>query len=336
MKTGAVIVTYNSACEIGACLDACQSQRDAFGAGIVVVDNASADGTAAEVRRRAGIQFIENSENRGFAAAVNQGFRALPDADAILVLNPDTHLLASPAALLDALAADPSTGAAGGTLTGDSGQPQTGFQVRRFPTPASLCFETLGLNRLFPRNPVNRRYRAADLDLTKPAWNVQPPGACLMIRTTAWRSAGGFDERFHPLWFEDVDFLARLTASGWRVAYVPEFRARHKGAHSIGSLRGSARHLYWYGNLIRYSSLHFGAAGRLLICGAVVAGVLPRTVTGMLRERSIQPAAVYGRLVRLALTYLWREKRPSPLTDPVSRRSRSVSEPAGSQTRPAA
>jgi GT2 family glycosyltransferase len=80
---GIIIVTYNSAGEIGACLDAAL----ASGAETVVVDNASQDGTIAEVARR-GVRLIANSENRGFAGAVNQGFAAL-NSPYVLLLNPD-------------------------------------------------------------------------------------------------------------------------------------------------------------------------------------------------------------------------------------------------------
>ncbi|MBV9745793.1 MAG: glycosyltransferase [Acidobacteriia bacterium] len=80
---GIVVVTYNSNAVIGACLDAALRS----GAEIVVVDNASADGTREEVRRR-GVRLIANSSNLGFAAAVNQGFRVL-NCPFILLLNPD-------------------------------------------------------------------------------------------------------------------------------------------------------------------------------------------------------------------------------------------------------
>ena len=65
-------------------------------------------------------------------------------------------------------------GAAAGKLTGSQGRPQTGFSVRRFPTPLSLSFEVLGLDRIWPANPVNRRYRCLDLNLEAPADVEQP------------------------------------------------------------------------------------------------------------------------------------------------------------------
>ena len=80
---GIVIVTYNSAAEIGPCLDAAQ----ATGAEVIVVDNASQDETCGEVTRR-GVRLTSNSSNLGFAAAVNQGVRAV-SAPLLLLLNPD-------------------------------------------------------------------------------------------------------------------------------------------------------------------------------------------------------------------------------------------------------
>jgi GT2 family glycosyltransferase len=304
MKIGAVIVTFNSAGHIAACLAACANYASQLEAGIVVVDNASSDATTQLAAAFPGVTLIANSHNAGFAAAANQGFEALPAADAILLLNPDARILSSPSLLAQPLIDDPSTAAAGGMLLAVSGQSQRGFQFRRFPTPTALAFEVLGLNRLFPWNPINRRYRALDLDPSQPAENIQPAGACVLIRRKAWLRVGGFDQRFFPIWFEDVDFLKRLAAAAWHIRYIPAFRAAHEGAHSIGQLRRSSRHLYWYSSLLRYASLHFGPLGRGLVCWAVVVGVLPRTVTGMLLERSIQPLRVYGRLVRLSITYL--------------------------------
>src|SRR5438270_5500626 len=93
---GIVIVTYNSGKEVGACLDAASQT----GAEIVVVDNASTDCTIAEVARR-GVRLIANSENRGFAAAVNQGFIVL-NRTYILVLNPDAVVISGLEFLRDA------------------------------------------------------------------------------------------------------------------------------------------------------------------------------------------------------------------------------------------
>src|SRR5579863_634758 len=149
---GIVIVTYNSEAEIGASLDAALGT----GAEIVVVDNASTDGTIAEISRRA-VRLIANQVNRGFAAAANQGFTAL-SSPYVLLLNPDAVILAGIENLREACDL-PGAGAAGGQLLGIDGQSQKGFMVRRFPTPLSLISEALLVNRIWPGNPANRRYR---------------------------------------------------------------------------------------------------------------------------------------------------------------------------------
>jgi hypothetical protein len=199
-----VIVTYNSCAEIGACLDALAPRE---GLEIVVVDNASSDCTRIEVERR-GVQLIANRTNAGFAGAVNQGVRAT-SAPLVLLLNPDTHVVRGIDALADRFA-DAHMGAAGGLLLSRDGAAQIGFFARSLPTPAALIFEVLGINRIWPGNPVNWHYRCLNLDPMRAQAIEQPAGAFLMFRREAWKQVGGFDERFWPIWFEDVDFCARL------------------------------------------------------------------------------------------------------------------------------
>ena len=192
---GIVVVTYNSGGEIGACLDAAMGRCNA----LVVVDNASSDGTLAEVQRR-GARLIANRANRGFAAAVNQGVAAL-DCSHILLLNPDAVLLTGLEALRAACDLPGAAGAGGKTVNPD-GTPQVGFMVRQLPSPGVLILEALLLNRVWPDNPLNRRYRGLGLDYSKRMVVEQPAGAFLMIRRAVWSELGGFDEGFHPLWFE--------------------------------------------------------------------------------------------------------------------------------------
>jgi GT2 family glycosyltransferase len=291
---GAVIVTYNSQGEIGPCLDSVMGRVES----VIVVDNASSDGTLAEVRKRPFAALVANAGNRGFAAAVNQAIQTL-DTPYILLLNPDAVLQTGLEELAGACA-EVGVGAAAGKLTGSQGRPQTGFSVRRFPTPLALSFEALGLNRIWPGNPVNRRYRCLDLDLEVPADVEQPAGAFLMIRRQVWQAVGGFDEGFYPIWFEDVDFLRRARSAGFRVRYVPGAVARHSGGHSVGRIPWGAREAYWYGSLIRYSFKHFRITGRLLVRAAVVTGCTLRAVYGVLRQRKLSPLAVYARVISFA------------------------------------
>src|SRR5258708_2037631 len=170
---GIIIITYNSAAEIGACLDAARG----VGADLIVVDNASSDGTVDEVNRR-GVRLIANRDNRGFAAAANQGFAELINPY-LLLLNPDTVLMTGLEPLREACDLPGSVGA-GGKLLDENGQMQTGFMARQLPTVGTLVLETLVLNRLFPGNPVNARYRLLEHDYSRRFSVEQPAGAFLM------------------------------------------------------------------------------------------------------------------------------------------------------------
>ncbi len=297
-ESGIVIVAWNAEAEIGACLDAALR----FSSDIVVVDNASSDGTVDEVRARPAVRLIANSVNRGFAAAANQGIQSL-DCPFVLLLNPDARLETPLDALVDACR-EPDVAAAGGRLIDLQGNPQAGFLVRRFPTGWTLSFEALGVNRLLPFNPVNRRYRALDLDSEQAAEVEQPAGALLMLRRDAWQALGGFDEGFHPLWFEDVDYAQRARKRGYRLRYVPSAVARHRGGYSSRLLQWDQRQVYWYANLLKYAAKHLSGTATRCVAASVLLGVVPRTVAGMLGERSLRPLPVCGKLMQLAVRRL--------------------------------
>jgi len=291
-----VIVTYQSESVIGPCLDAAADT----GAEVIAVDNASTDGTLAEIARR-DVRVIANPVNRGFAAAANQGFAAC-NRPYVLLLNPDAVLTGSIEPLREACAAE-RVAAAGGCLVDSAGRPQSGFMVRRLPTPAALILEVALLNRAWPGNPVNRRYRELDSDLGMSRDVEQPAGALLMVRRDVWREIGGFDEGYFPLWFEDVDFCRRLADRGYRVRYVPEVVAKHTGGHSISRLTVENRRIYWYGSLLRYSAKHFRPGAFRVVSLAVVAGSLLRMIAESAAQRNLKPLAVYGKVVRLAGRY---------------------------------
>ena len=290
--TGIVVVTWNSGGVVAGCLDACLSLPDVE---VVVVDNASADSTVEIVRSRPRVRLIANRENRGFAAAANQGISAL-DHPAVLLLNPDAMPVTGIESLAEAVR-DPSIGAAAGRLLDLRGQPQDGFNVRGFPGPWTLAFEAMGVNRVFPWNPVNRRYRqtlraAADVD--------QPAGAFLMVNRAAWCAIGGLDESFWPAWFEDVDFCLRLRRAGYRVRYVPDASACHLGGHSASALSWESRQLFWYDSLLRFSAIHLSAVGRRIVTTAVMAACLPRGLFALAGPGGLAAVGVYSRVFWLA------------------------------------
>jgi N-acetylglucosaminyl-diphospho-decaprenol L-rhamnosyltransferase len=297
-EIGIVIVTYNSAAEIGRCLDGAL----ASGADVVVVDNSSTDGTQDQVRRR-GAHLIANTTNRGFAAASNQGFVVLK-CTYVVLLNPDAVLNSDLVPLREACNL-PGVAGAGGRLIDTEDQPQIGFMARQLPTPTTLVLEALLLNRICPNNPVNRRYRGLGLDYTRRMEVAQPAGAFLMIRRDVWEELGGFDEKFHPLWFEDVDFCRRAADRGYRFFYEPGAVAKHTGAHSITGLAVEMRRFYWYRSLLKYSAKHFRPFGFRAVCLAVAAGSVLRGIAEAVRERRLKSTAGYGEVLRLASRCFW-------------------------------
>lgn len=301
-RVALLIVTYNSEAEIAACLVAVQ--RWVPTAEVLVIDNHSSDHSR-EIASRYPVRVLANDQNLGFAGAVNQGVRAT-SAEFLLLLNPDARLETGIEPLIRAFE-EPQTGAAAGLLRNDDGTPQAGFSVRRLPTPTALIFEVLGINRLFPSNPVNRQYRCLDLDLTRPCTVEQPAGAYLLFSRAAWQSAGGFDEGFWPVWFEDVDFCAALRRNGFRIRFVPQCTANHTGGHSVGALPLKSRQKYWYVSLLKYGAKHYRTLAFRLLCIAVAVGSVLRCLPMGGRDRKFL-AVQYG-VLRHAVGCLFRPSR---------------------------
>jgi GT2 family glycosyltransferase len=267
---GIAIVTYNSEACIVACLEAAATHADQ----IVVVDNASSDNTVALVKTFPQVVLVRNTANRGFAAAVNQATEGL-DSEFILLLNPDAVLQTSLEALVK-VCGHAGYAAAGGLLLDPDGIPQSGFMTRRFPTPAALAFEVLGINALWPSNPVNRHHRCVGQDPLIACDTEQPAGAFLMYRRALWKELKGFDERFFPIWFEDVDFLVRARDAGYLIRYEPAAVAIHQGAHSIDQLQANERIVYWYNSLLAYAAKHFDLLSFRAVAAAVFCGAATR------------------------------------------------------------
>lgn len=288
-----MIVTHQSGAEIGGCLDAARH----LGAEIVVVDNASSDATCREVTRR-NVRLIANCDNLGFASAVNQGIKAVT-APYVLLLNPDARLTTDLTALIECCR-EPGVAGACGKLVDEDGHPQVGFAVRSLPSPAALIYEALLLNRLWKTNSVNWHYRCLGFDYSAPADVEQPAGAFLMIRRDVWQDLGGFDERFHPLWFEDVDFCRRARDRGYRMRYTPQAVAKHTGGHSLANISLEKHQLYWYRGVLRFSVKHYRSGTARMVCVAVFLGSIPRMLLGLAVFRSLAPIAIYFRVMALA------------------------------------
>ena len=291
----AVIVAYASNAELPRCLEALHGKV----AETVVIDNCAAAPVPAALRAsRPRVAWIDNSSNRGFAAAVNQGVEA-STAPLVLLLNPDCELVTGLEGLVEACSIKGVAGA-GGLLVDPSGFPQTGFFARSLPTPSALAFEALGMNRIWPGNPVNRRFRLRSLDPGIESEVEQPAGAFLMLRREALQAVGGLDEGFGPVWFEDVDLCRRLRNAGYALRYTPRAVARHLGGHAVGKLSLQSRLVAWYGGLLRYAKKHFSHGAYCRVRVAVLVGLALRKLYCLAGGGSSADSDTYGCVFRLA------------------------------------
>jgi N-acetylglucosaminyl-diphospho-decaprenol L-rhamnosyltransferase len=262
-----VIVNWNTGTQLRNCL---QSILPACPAEVLrlrrcdVVDNASVDGSADDLDGLSlPISIIRNLENKGFAYACNQGAK-IGMSKYILFLNPDLKLF--PDSLVKALLfleeeRNERVGILGIQLVDENGMIQR--NVARFPTPGSLFYQMLGLDRLWPRHFPS--HFMTDWDHLARREVDQVTGAFYLVRRKAFDELMGFDERFF-MYFEDLDFAYRARQAGWKSFYLPDAQALHYGGGASNQVR--ARRLsYVLKGRVLYVAKHFGtsAARRILL-----------------------------------------------------------------------
>lgn len=285
-------------------LERCLSSLDFAACEVVVVDNASQDGSAELVASRFPHAVLDRQPaNLGFSGGVNRAF-ALASGDLLLLLNSDA---AATAGSIDRIAAfldrNPAAGAAAGRLVDLGGKPQRGWNVRRFPTLCSLAADLLLVDQVWPSNPATRRFRAEDLDEREPGEVEQPAAACLMLRRSAFEAVGGMDEAFQPAWFEDVDLCRRLRAAGWRIFFVPEAVFVHEGGTAMRRMGREAFTRAWYRNMRKYVRKHHGRGFAASVDGLIAAGMIERFLVSAAR-RDWNACRTYSRVVGdMGVTY---------------------------------
>ena len=261
-----IILSYNTRDLTLDCLARFTPALSAAGWQIIVVDNASTDGTAAAVRRAfPAVQVIIAPTNRGYAAGNNLGLAAAR-GEMVILLNSD--VIVTPAvltSLVDRLPRQPALGALSAGLGTATGAAQA-HAFGRDPT----------LGVLLRRNLARLRGRAESerWDIDRPIAVDWVSGACLAVRAAAIAQAGLLDERFF-LYFEDVDWCRRFRAVGWRVVYDPTVTVTHLGGASQTQTAGGSPH--YDHSLIVYTRKHSGA-----LPAALTAGLL--AVYGLLRR----------------------------------------------------
>lgn len=213
MRVSIIIVNYNVRYFLEQCLHSVHEATRGIESEVIVVDNASTDGSRAWLEPLfPSVRFIWNPANLGFAKANNQAL-ALASGDNILFLNPDTILPEDAIRrCLDFLDAHPKAGALGVRMLDGTGRylPES---KRAFPGPMTSLYKLSGLSALFPRSRVFARYHLGHLDPMKDHEVDVLAGAFMFVRRSVLDKTGGFDEQFF-MYGEDIDLSYRIQQAG--------------------------------------------------------------------------------------------------------------------------
>ena len=259
-----IVVNWNVRDLLYRCLSSVFATPSALALHVVVVDNASSDGSPEMVRREfPQVQLIANARNRGFTAGNNQALRALGFGKEgselpryALLLNPDAELVGDALETMVAfMDAHPDVGVVGPQLRFPDGRIQS--SRRRFPTLATAFLESTVLQQWWPDNPVARRYYVLDRpdDVVQDVdWVV---GACMLVRREAILDVGLLDEGFF-MYSEELDWCRRIKERGWRVVYLPTARVIHHEGRSSAQVV-PARHIHFQRSKVRYFRKHHSA-----------------------------------------------------------------------------
>ncbi len=305
-----VIVNWNTGDDLRACLKtlAATNRSTVTVSRIVVVDNASSDGSAENLD--AGdlrLVVIKNHENRGFAAACNQG-AAGSNSDYVLFLNPDTLLprdaLSKPVLFLE----DPARhdiGICGVQMVDDHGQPST--SCARFPTPTVIFGEATGLSRIMPA--VFKPQLMKPQECVTSGHVDQIIGAFFLVRGDLFRRLGGFDERFF-MYSEEVDLSFRAAQRGFRSYLLNDVTVAHAGGRSSRQVR-AARLFYMLRSRTKYAFKHYSRPVALLLAVLTVVVELPLRLVRGVAHRSLTECSETLRAYRL-LVADWTRGGPGP------------------------
>jgi len=292
-----VIVSFNTRQLLKECLDSVYASlaESTLTSEVIVVDNASRDGSAAMVRKHfPQVRLIANEDNRGFAAANNQALRTLgygignrkypsssnlqypisnihspPPPKYVMLLNPDTIVSGN---ALDTLVRfmdeNPRAGACGARLLHSDGRFQ--HSAFAFPTLFQVFLDFFPLNYRLTDSRLNGRYPRRLYQAGEPFPIDHPLGATLMVRQEVIEQVGLLDERFF-IYCEEIDWCLRIKAAGWSIWCVPEAEIVHHVAQSTGQFRDEMFVALWKSRYQlfekHYSRLFQGMARRIVRLG---------------------------------------------------------------------
>ena len=257
VRLSVCIVNWNTRDLLLGALKSVYENPPAFPFEVIVVDNASPDGSAeAAARNFPQVLLIANRENVGYARGNNLALERAA-GEYRLLLNPDVLV---PAGTLDTavrfMEAHSDAGALGVRQVFPDGRLQP--SVRGFPAPLPVFWELIGLSRLLPRSEFFGAYRMTWFDYAQTAEVDQPMGTFLLIRAIVLDRVGLLDEAF-PIFFNEVDWCLRCKRAGWKIYFTPDAEITHYGGSSTAQV-GSAMAWESRRGLLQFYKKHYRAA----------------------------------------------------------------------------
>lgn len=246
-----VIPTWNKKKMLSECLSSIVGFKNSVKTEIIVVDDASSDDTVEYVKDHfPRVILVENKVNEGYARAVNRGVER-SRGNFIFLLNNDIRFVEN---IIDVLHGFLMEHEDAGAVSPLLVYPDERLQIscRRFPTPAALVLEKLGINRAGSL----RKWKLTEDEHLRGGIVPQPMASALLIRRDCWEAVGPLDERF-PIFFNDVDWCYRLyRLSGYRIYLCTDVKAVHHEGATVNTL-GTRKKREFYKGLIRFYLKHY-------------------------------------------------------------------------------
>ncbi|HZY10180.1 MAG TPA: glycosyltransferase [Bacteroidota bacterium] len=226
MQLSIIIVNYNVRVFLENALVSVFKALKGFNGEVIVVDNASEDGSVEMIRQKfSDVKLIVNEKNVGFAAANNRAL-GVCRGQYVLLLNPDTIVQEDTfRVMIDFLDQHPDVGLSGCKILNPDGTLQLACR-RSFPTPWIAFTKIVGLSNIFPRSSIFGKYNLTYLDPNKTYQVDAVSGSFMFTRRSVIDAIGGLDEQFF-MYGEDIDWCYRIQQNGWKIYYVYETQIIH-------------------------------------------------------------------------------------------------------------
>ncbi|MBN1894459.1 glycosyltransferase [bacterium] len=266
-----ILVNYNVKRYLEQALLSIRKALEGISSEVIVVDNASSDGSVSMLRARfPDVILIENRENAGFARANNQALKRA-SGKTVCLINPDTLVREDTfSKCLDYLARHPETGMVGCKILNPDGSLQLACR-RSFPTPWVAFTKVTGLSALFPKTRLFGKYNLTYLNPDQEAQVDAISGSFMMARRKAVDEAGFLDEDFF-MYGEDLDWCYRFVQKGWKISYIPDTQIIHYKGRSTQEASFDGIRLF-YQAMSLFVAKHFPRGWSIIPRRLLMAGI---------------------------------------------------------------